>query len=249
MMPPSIQHLSTTTSTNRDLELLIHSALDAGCDFPEFSAVMADFQVAGRGQGTNRWHSTDGRNLLISICFRPPVPASRQFLFNEYFAIAVTQLLSRYIPDVKIKWPNDIYLNDRKLAGILIEHSVIGDRLAYSIAGLGLNVNETDFPADLPNPVSLSQITGKQYDVNEIAARLLFICQSSYSVLKEENWVSLENDFLSHLYRMEEWSSFIIENQEVEAKITGIDVYGRLLLEGRAGEKWCCGMKEIKFVI
>lgn len=249
MISSFIHHLPTTISTNRDLAALILNGLPDGREFPEFGAVMADFQEGGRGQGTNRWHSSAGQNLLISICFRPQIPASRQFVFNEYFATSVRNLLSLYISGVKIKWPNDIYVEDRKLAGILIEHSVLGDRLGYTIAGVGLNVNETDFPADVPNPVSLSQLTGKQYDVQEIASQLLSLCRDAYPTLQVQNWPSLENDFLSNLYRIEEWSSFIIENQEVEAKICGVDEYGRLLLQGRKGEKWCCGMKEVKYII
>lgn len=249
-MTSFIRHLSTTESTNRDVAALIHSGLPDGSAFPDFGAVMADFQTGGRGQGTNRWHSAAGQNLLISIGFRPPVPASRQFVFNEFFALGVREFLSSLLKEeVKIKWPNDIYVNDRKIAGILIEHSVMGEQIACTIAGLGLNVNETDFPNDLPNPVSISQLTGQQYDMNELATRLIAVFQSSFINLKEENWEKLEHEYLSHLYRMKEFSFYIIENQKIEAKITSIDKYGRLLLEGREGQCWCCGMREIKYVL
>ena len=247
---PFIFRSASTDSTNRQLADFLRDGLPDGSVFPEFGAVMADFQTGGRGQGSNRWHSEAGLNLLISTYFRPPIPAARQFVFNEFFALCVRNFVSSFInEEVKIKWPNDIYVNDRKIAGILIEHSVIGDDIRYSIAGLGLNINETDFPSDLPNPISISQLIRKQYDINELAAQLLAVFQSYFMNLKEEKWEKLEQEYFSHLYRMEKFSFYIVENQKVEAKITGVDKFGRLLLVGRGGEKWCCGQREIKYVL
>lgn len=242
-----IERKDRTTSTNQDMENLIRQAMANGKDITEYQTIIANFQDGGRGQKGNFWHSAAGQNLLASICFHPPVSAARQFVFNEYFALAVRQVLADIIGEVKIKWPNDIYVGDKKIAGILIEHAIAGDAIRYTIAGLGLNLNETDFPADLPNPVSLSQITGEQYDILEFTDKILTSCQRFSSLLKPENRAALETEFLSHLYRINEWASFEIGGQCVEARITGVDAFGRLLLEGRAGEQWCCGMKEVRF--
>ena len=210
--------------------------------------LMADYQRAGRGQGTNRWHSAPQLNLLASIYFCPPLPASRQFVFNEYFALAVKACLSSYVKDVMVKWPNDIYVGDRKIAGILIEHSVQGDALGYTIAGIGLNVNEKEFPEWIPNPTSLALLTGSEFSVEEVAARLHAQLQNTYSRLQPDGWKALNTDYLGSLCRMNEWSRYEIGGDALEARIVGIDEYGRLLLEGRGGQQWCCGMKEVKYL-
>lgn len=209
--------------------------------------VLADYQSAGRGQGTNRWHSTSGLNLLASIYFRPLLPAARQFVFNEYFSLAVKDFLSRYVKGVMIKWPNDIYVDNKKIAGILIEHSVCGDALGYTIAGIGLNINEKVFPDWLPNPTSLSLLTEREYNVEEMAEELRTQLRETYCRLAPDGWAGLEADYLGSLWRMNEWHRYEIGGCEVEACIVGVDEYGRLLLEGRAGEKWCCGMKEVRY--
>ena len=210
--------------------------------------LMDDYQTAGRGQGTNRWHSAEGLNLLASFYFRPPLPAARQFVFNEYFSLAVKDFLARYVEGVMIKWPNDIYLNNKKIAGILIEHSVQGDALGYTIAGIGLNVNEIAFPDWLPNPTSLSMLTGREYNVEEVAEGLRTQLRDTYSRLAPDGWDGLKADYLGSLCRMNEWARYEISGCEVEALIIGVDEYGRLLLEGRAGEQWCCGMKEVRYL-
>lgn len=244
-----IHHTEQTDSTNRDLAELIQQEDIAGNELPEFLMLRADYQTAGRGQGTNRWLSSPKKNLLCSIYFRPPLPANRQFIFNEYFALAVRQFLLPYCKkDVKIKWPNDIYVDGKKIAGILIEHSVMGDTLRHTIAGIGLNVNEEQFPGCLPNPVSLLQITNNQYDIKEIATQFLCQCQQMYAMILERRFDELECEYLRNLYQINEWKRYEIEGRAVEARITGLDTYGRLELEGRDGKCWRCGMKEVRFL-
>ena len=147
-----------------------------------------------------------------------------------------------------VKWPNDIYVGDRKIAGILIEHSVSGDTLSSTIAGIGLNVNEKEFPDWIPNPTSLALLTGSEFSVEEVAARLHAQLQNTYSRLQPDGWEALNADYLSSLCRMNEWSRYEIGGGEVEARIVGVDEYGRLLLEGRGGQRWCCGMKEVRYL-
>lgn len=244
----SILRVKETESTNRDLEKWIRGNVLDNNELPEFYMLMADYQTAGRGQGTNRWHSAPQLNLLASIYFRPPLPASRQFVFNEYFALAVKECLSCYVKEVMVKWPNDIYVGNKKIAGILIEHSVFGDTLFSTIAGIGLNVNEKEFPDWIPNPTSLALLTGSEFSVEEVAARLHAQLQNTYSRLQPDGWEALNADYLGSLCRMNEWSRYEIGGREVEARIVGVDEYGRLLLEGRGGERWCCGMKEVRYL-
>ena len=244
----SIHRVKETESTNRDLGKWIRGNVLDNNELPEFFTLMADYQTAGRGQGTNRWHSAPQLNLLASIYFRPPLPASRQFVFNEYFALAVKASLSSYVTDVMVKWPNDIYVGDKKIAGILIEHSVSGYALSSTIAGIGLNVNEKEFPEWIPNPTSLALLTGSEFSVEEVAARLHAQLQNTYSRLQPDGWEALNTDYLGSLCRMNEWARYEIGGCGVEARIVGVDEYGRLLLEGRGGEQWCCGMKEVKYL-
>lgn len=249
MNVPLIHHKSHTESTNRDLEQLIKDNSLTNSILPLFTTILAGYQTAGRGQGSNRWHSAPGENLLASIYFRPPIPAARQFAFNQYFALAVRKALLPYCPNVLIKWPNDIYVNGKKIAGILIEHAVSGDKLSYTIAGIGLNVNEIDFPKELPNPTSIALETGCSLDITDLMGQLLNACAALYPQLENPNFAELEQEYLSHLFRRGEWAQFLIAGQHEEARIEGLDKYGRLLLEGRNGQHWCCGMKEVSFVL
>lgn len=248
MNGPIIRHIPVTGSTNRDLALIEGESAANGQRLPEFYTVSAGFQKAGRGQGKNSWFSDAGENILCSILFRPRVPASRQFLFNQYFSLTVRKFLLQYIQEVQIKWPNDIYIGEKKIAGILIEHSVTGDQISRTIAGIGLNINQKEFPASLPNPTSLYLETGKKYDVNTLTAELVSYCKSEYVNLSEQKAPELQAEYLACLYRFDDFYQYEIGCEHVIAKIERVDAFGRLLLSEKNGKKRCCGMKEIAFV-
>ena len=248
-MEGNIKYVTVTGSTNRDLAELQRIAETKGHPLPELFTVAADFQEAGRGQGSNRWFSDAGENMLCSILFRPPVPAARQFLFNQYFSLPVRKFLLRYVPKVQVKWPNDIYVGNRKIAGILIEHSVVGDRISRTIAGIGLNINQKDFPSPLPNPTSIYRETGMRHDVGALTAELVALCAAEYGRLSEENATELQAEYWSCLYQRGEFCSYLIGDERVTARIDGVDAYGRLLLSEKNGRKWCCGMKEVSFLL
>ena len=152
-------HISETDSTNRWLRE--RNVFEGDGAEPDM-VVVADFQTAGRGCGTNSWESERGSNLLFSILLHPKdIKANQQFLISEIIALALAETIAKRVGEgVSIKWPNDIYWHDRKLCGILIEHRLSGDTIAESIIGVGLNVNQTVFVSNAPNPVSLKQITG-----------------------------------------------------------------------------------------
>ena len=243
-----IKHVNVTGSTNRDLAELQQIAEVEGHPLPEFFTVAADFQEAGRGQGSNHWFSDPGENMLCSILFRPAVPAARQFLFNQYFSLTVRKFLLRYVPEVKVKWPNDIYVGDRKIAGILIEHSVVGDRISRTIAGIGLNINQKEFPSPLPNPTSVFLETGVRHDVGALTAEFVALCAAEYGRLGEENAAELQTEYRTCLYHIGEYRPYAIGSERILARIEGVDAFGRLLLSEKGGRKWCCGMKEIVFL-
>ena len=161
-----ITHFKNIDSTNSYLQNL----LDKGEDVSD-NIVVTDFQTSGKGQGKNVWQSEDGMNLLFSIALDMSfLKAEDQFLLTQMVSVAMIDVLKNYLPEENlfIKWPNDIYFNDRKIAGILIKNEIKGMIMGTSIIGIGLNVNQTSFDESLPNPISMKMITGKDYDIEKI---------------------------------------------------------------------------------
>ncbi len=179
--------ISSCPSTNRELP----------ADAPHGFAVMAHTQTAGRGQRGNSWEAAPGMNITMSVMLRPSnLPAAHQFEVSEAVCLAVADLLrSLGIEQVAVKWPNDVYVGDRKICGILIENSLQGTLLARSIAGIGLNVNQLTFCSDAPNPVSLRQITGQEYPLEPLAERLVEL------ILSRLERTDNHPDYLANLWR------------------------------------------------
>ena len=145
----NIHWLKMTDSTNLDAWRNKDTAED-------MTVWCAEYQTAGRGQRGNRWESRQGENLMFSILFRPrDLKAAGQFVISQICSVGIVRYLSDLGLDARIKWPNDIYIGDRKICGMLIENTLKGDTLAVSIAGIGLNVNQRVFPPELPNPTSV----------------------------------------------------------------------------------------------
>lgn len=206
-------------------------------------------QYSGRGQRDNKWESQDYKNLTISILFKPSfVEAMSQFRISEIISLGVFDYLSVRTKDVKIKWPNDIYINDKKIAGILIEHLIMGPSIASSICGLGLNINQEIFKSDAPNPVSLKQITGEEYDIDNVLEDLLACIDRRYKMLEEGGAILLRRDYHSALYRRNEYHMFKNESKTFEAKIVGVNEIGQLVLEDKTGESTFYNFKEVAFM-
>ena len=155
-----IHRIEETTSTNDD-------ARDA--KYRHGDIVWAERQTAGRGQRGHKWSSAEGLNLTFSLVLEPRfLPAGEQFLLNEAVALALTDTFAQFGIAARIKWTNDIYAGDKKLVGILIEHSYSGQTLARTIVGIGINVNQTEFDPALPNPVSMAMVAGRTFDRGEV---------------------------------------------------------------------------------
>ncbi len=236
-----IYHFSITSSTNDD-------ARDE--KYREGDVVLADFQTAGRGQRGHEWHSRKGENLTFSVVLEPTfVPIAEQFAVSEVVALSLVDMLAEYGIEARIKWTNDIYVGDRKLVGILIEHSLAAATLRRTIVGIGINVNQTEFDASLPNPVSMAQLLGRELNAEEVLQRFLVHLQRNYEVLREmQN--SLHQRYNELLYRLGEFHTYALPNGErFEAKILGTAPSGALRLENEAGEIKDYLFKEVEFII
>ena len=148
-----------TDSTNRLLREY------AGEEGRLMTVLTADYQTAGRGQGGNTWESAPGENLLVSVRLHPQaLSASRQYALTEAGALAVRDTAARYAGEASVKWPNDVYVGDRKVSGTLSECDISGTLIKTCTLGIGLNVNQQEFTGDAPNPVSLAQLAGRRID-------------------------------------------------------------------------------------
>ena len=226
---PKIIRLVETDSTNNYLR-----EQSAKARLPEGSLVIADFQTAGKGQVGNSWESEAGKNLMFSILLYPDfLPANRQFLISQIASLSVKETLEKYTDSVTVKWPNDIYWKDRKICGMLIENDLSGQYLYCSVVGIGLNINQEIFRSDAPNPVSLTQITGKTYDREDVLACFLRIFFNYYFLLLQENG----------------YYFYIDENGSFEARIHAIEPTGHLILQLRDGERRRYAFKEVTTVV
>ena len=254
-MAENIRWFDTIDSTNTRL------LADKG-DLPDKSVYAALFQTAGRGQKGNRWESRPGENLTFSILLKPAfLPVSDQFLLSQIVALGLLDYLKEKGLTATIKWPNDIYAGDRKICGTLIENSLTEGRIAASVAGIGLNLNQRAFDPSLPNPTSLVLETGRTCDVREELPELLK-CIFSYYDRIDSPYARNGFDamYLAHLYRRGEWRWFEElpaceiptehrTGSRIEARILGIDTEARLLLEHRDGTLRHYGFKEIKYIL
>ena len=243
-----IYHLDITTSTNDD-------ARDE--KYREGDVVWADFQTAGRGQRGHEWHSRRGENLTFSVVLEPTfVPIAEQFSVSEVVALSLVDMLADYGIEARIKWTNDIYVGDRKLVGILIEHSLASATLRRTIVGVGINVNQTEFDSSLPNPVSMAQLLGRQLDAEEVLQHFLAYLQRNYEALREMQNAKCKMHNFSHqrynelLYRLGEYHTYALPSGErFRAKILGTASSGALQLEDEKGATKDYLFKEVEFVI
>jgi BirA family biotin operon repressor/biotin-[acetyl-CoA-carboxylase] ligase len=248
-----ITRFKTLDSTNKYLQNL----LEEGKDIVD-NVVVAEFQSSGKGQGKNVWESENGKNLLFSVALDMNcLKAENQFLLTQMASVAMINVLKNYLPEehLFIKWPNDIYFKNKKIAGILIKNEIKGMMMGTSIIGIGLNVNQESFDENLPNPISMKMITGKDYDLEEIL--LAVSCQLSAISIKDNSQQSTANSrctdfnsalYTSRLYRYKQWALYQHEGSVKEMMIVGYDQFGRLILKEKNDREVVCDLKEISFV-
>ena len=237
-----IYHLDITASTNDD-------ARDE--KYHEGDVVWADFQTAGRGQRGHVWHSQKGENLTFSVVLEPLfVAIAEQFSVSEVVALSLVDMLAEYGIGAKIKWTNDIYVGDKKLVGILIEHSLAATTLRRTIVGVGINVNQREFDSSIPNPVSMAQLLDKQLDAEGVLKCFLAHLQRNYELLRQGEKEALHERYNTLLYRKEEYHTYALPSGErFSAKIVGTAPSGALRLENEQGETKDYLFKEVEFII
>ena len=237
---------SDTESTND----LAHNAIKNNT--ANGTVFTTDNQIRGRGQRNNGWESEPSKNLTFSIVLYPDfLKVEEQFLLSKAISVAVVDFLKECRLTSKIKWPNDIYVGDKKVTGILIEHSITGNSIKSSIVGVGLNVNQKVFVSDAPNPTSilLELNIEKELDREKSLQRLLFLFEQRYKALMIRDFANIEKDYSVHLYRYNEFYQYVSNSNKFNAKIVGISNIGELILETEQGEQKKFGFKEIAFVI
>jgi BirA family biotin operon repressor/biotin-[acetyl-CoA-carboxylase] ligase len=213
------------------------------------TVIYAGEQTSGRGQQGNKWVSGYNKNLTVSIILIPAsLPAASQFLISKAVSVALVNLLSEYTTGISIKWPNDIYAGNDKIAGILIEHSIKGDRVESSVVGIGLNLNQSEFSSDLPNPVSLGIITGMDFNREIILNKLCRHIDSLYSQVDQGHFNAVDKDYHNHLYRRGAYFNYRVNGLAIRGIIEGVDEFGRLLLQDEGGSIKAFSFKEIEFI-
>jgi BirA family biotin operon repressor/biotin-[acetyl-CoA-carboxylase] ligase len=231
-------------STNQHLLQLINQQ-----DFEEGLCVQADFQTNGRGQQGNYWESESGKNLTFSFVLCPDfLSASNQFILSQLVSVAIKQTLDRYTKGVSVKWPNDIFWNDKKIAGILIENSLIGYHIEHSVIGIGLNVNQEHFLDTTPNPISLKMILGKSLDISILLNDLLESIFAQYTNLIQGGEDSIREKYNDSLYRKDGYYPFRDENGDFIARVACVMDDGKLCLVTDVGENREYYFKEVKWL-
>lgn len=232
-------YIKQTNSTN---DLL--NEMNRQYDLPEGFIAYTDFQTSGRGQQGNSWESENRKNLLFSLLLYPEqILICEQFLISQIVSIGIKKALDKYTENISIKWPNDIYWKDKKIAGILIENSLQGANIKKSIVGIGLNVNQVKFES-APNPISMKQITGKNLARKQV---LKEIKESIFEIYRNWEPEQIRSEYLKMLYRANGYFSYSSGTEIFEAKIIAVQPDGRLDLEDRSGKMRSFYFKEVSF--
>jgi len=236
--------LPACASTNSEAQaLIVQNRASDGC------TVITDFQTAGRGQRGNQWEGAPAENLMLSVVWQPTfLAATEQFQLSQAVALGVhdwAQTLLGPDPKLKLKWPNDLYFGDQKLGGILIENTLNGPKIQYSIIGIGLNINQQAFA--VPTATSFAQLTGRAYAREALAARLLECLERRYLQLRAGQVGQLRQAYLQALYRFQEVHPFVVDGRQVSGQIVGVESDGKLaVVVGNELRRF--GLQEIRHV-
>lgn len=234
--------LDEVESTNAFARELLHHQ-----QVLEGTVIIAKAQTSGKGQRGNEWLSEPGKNITLSIILNPQfITARDNFMLNKIASLAVLDFLSFYpTGDVAVKWPNDVYIHGKKVAGILIENFWRENKLTTSIIGIGININQEEF-GELSNATSLKAITGTEHELSDCVEQLCRCVEARYLQLRSDR-NHINNDYIDNLWGLGQKRKFRINNVDLMATIKGVNREGQLVLE--SGETLLqCDLKEVVFV-
>ncbi|MEI7662651.1 MAG: biotin--[acetyl-CoA-carboxylase] ligase [Bacteroidota bacterium] len=251
MIGKKIVELASIDSSNAFANKLLseHNAADG-------DVVWAHEQFAGRGQHDHTWESESGRNLTFTVILRPAfLPPDRQFLLTEAVSLALVDFVRDALrsyetlcPPVLVKWPNDIYVGNHKIGGILIEHKIMGSTIDSSIVGIGLNINQGNFHPGLPNPISLIHILERETDLKDALILICRLLDNRYTALRESGAAGIDREFSQNLLGFNQWRDFTRDGAKFEGKIEGVGGLGNLVIETRSGEVVSFNHGEVEFL-
>ncbi|RZA03715.1 MAG: biotin--[acetyl-CoA-carboxylase] ligase [Sphingobacteriaceae bacterium] len=238
--------LKEVNSTNDFLKNLLSNSKP----LPEGTVIMAESQFAGRGQHENKWHSDPGKNLTFSLLLNPTFLAvDEQFDLNRVISLGVVDALEPLLGnDLKIKWPNDIYYGDKKLGGILIENMIQGSQIKNAIIGIGLNVNQDNFPGAAANATSLKQILHKYYDLRMLLSDICSHIEAWYIKLRDSKKETVRIAYLDRLYWLNQQKQFSSNNTTFTGVITNVKNNGLLVVINEQCDEVEFSLKEIEFL-
>lgn len=249
--PVPLLVLPETDSTNRHLTQLYN---EQGAGIQEFTTLIAERQTAGKGQRGNSWESEEGKNLTFSFLLYPTfIEARRQFLLSQLISLSIKEELDGWAEGFSIKWPNDIYWNEKKICGILIENDLSGHHIGRSISGIGLNINQETFRSDAPNPVSLRQITAKHHDRYRILARIMERIKEYYTLLQTDTSGReagiIATRYARSLFRRNGFHRYADADGEFLARLLRVEADGKFILEDRDGKERRYLFKEVQYIL
>lgn len=235
-------YLPTCHSTNDIAAEIVHAGL-----FAEGTVVITDNQVKGRGQRGTTWHANAGENLTFSVILTPGfLPVNEQFLLSQTIALAIRAYLASYVATAQVKWPNDIYMNGSKACGILIENAVQGNRIAHSIIGMGVNINQLSFENN--HATSLSRETGRLYNLSEEFQKLAGFLDAYYLRLRSQP-NAIQDEYLQNLLGYNEEVKFFYQEEAVNGTVTGVTPQGKICVKlATEAEVMEFGLKEIEWL-
>ncbi len=245
MITPKYYHFPIVNSTNSKAKKCYDES-----KAKEGSIIYCSKQQKGKGRGNNAWYSSENESLCFSVILEPLfLEASNYYQLHKLISISLIESLESFIPEKKlcIKWPNDIYFENKKLGGILINNTIKGSSISLSIIGVGLNINQEKFPEELINPISLKNICGKNFSIDSILKKIGTAFFSNYSKFYKDLH-SFDSEYQQRLYKLGEKSIFIIKNKECTAFIRGVNEEGKILVEHETSIK-AYAMDEVKMLI
>ncbi|MFV0506955.1 MAG: biotin--[acetyl-CoA-carboxylase] ligase [Bacteroidales bacterium] len=217
------------------------------------TVILTPTQTIGRGQRGNSWESEPGKNLTLSVILKhKDITAPGHFMLNIFSSLSICHTVQKYtVSKCHIKWPNDIYIENKKVCGILIENTINGANISKSIIGIGLNVNQVSFSKNIPNPTSICSSSGTKVPIDEVLSQLMENMNYFYTALVNKEYKHLKHCYLAKLYRNGETHEFIdnTNNTRFSGKIIGINDIGQLQILDKLNKCREFNFKEVEFII